>query len=144
MSKKPEIIEKMHFVEAMRTYNPLAFKKPDGQVEVYKDWCCAYVEMLERCYTAAPKGYLDCLLFLIDNYGMNRGYAKSFLVNFIKSGALDDETEFPFGVILVDWKGDFEEQMRRFAVGLHNVTETRLQNDKFKEAVRIFKHNHNF
>lgn len=143
MVKKPVIIENMHFVEAMRTYNPLAFKKADGQVEVYPDWCPAYVEMLERCYQAAPKGYLDCLLFLIDNYGMTRNYALSFLDNFKKSGALDSVSELPSGVMLINWHGDFEEQMRRFAVGLHNVTETLLQNDKFKEAVRQFRYNHN-
>lgn len=139
--KKSINFSNMHFVEAMREYNPLAFKKPDGVVCIYKDWTACYLEMLERIYAQAPRGYFDVILFLIDNYQMQKSYAETFAKNFYSTGLLSLSDDTPKYVVEIDWR-HFEEKLRRFAVGLHNVTETKFQPDRYAEACRLLVVNH--
>ena len=63
------------FFELMKEHNPFAFKKPDGKVCIVKSYVEAYEELLERIYAQAPRGYLDCVLFVMDNCAMSKSYA---------------------------------------------------------------------
>lgn len=130
------------FIELMKEHNPFVFKNEKGKPCVFKTYSDAYYEMCERIYKQAPRGYLDCVLFLVDNCGMVKNQAEGFLENFVKLGALSKDDE---GLCMIYWsdKVQSEQILERIAKSLHWIIETEYNRSMFLDGLMRFRYNYN-
>lgn len=128
--------------EAMAEHNPFFFRDEKNRFCYFRDNSQVYLELLERLYKQAPKGYIDLVLFLVDNCNMERSDAESFLVNFYRSAALNKHTTLGMeGVCLVDWSNidTSRKELEGIAAGLHWITETSFNKSMFNSGFNQFK-----
>lgn len=127
------------FFENMDRYNPFAFKKSNGKICSYKNYCEAYKAALVSMLSDSKRGYLDIVLYLMRYCGMERRQAVDYLDCFRTTGVLTNSQDDDFskhGVVMIDWSD--EKSLRvvlpRFLQALHLILETNYEQSSFEEA----------
>ena len=129
------------FAEALADYDPFCFKKADGRFQMFKTYSDAYLELLQRLKDQFPAGYIDIIVFLVDNCSMKYNYALSYLPQLERLGCNVRNDRDWSGVVLVNWKkfDDSVFALERIAQGMHLILGTEFNRDMFKNAVERFK-----
>lgn len=128
-------VQARDIADFIENYNPFGFKDKRGGLMCFDTYEKAYLELFERIYKAGPK-MVDAVLFVCDNLGMSIQDAQRFVCLWKPvSGQSDDEYFFSW----TNEDGCLNQNLERFAKGIHLISETKFNKDMFLMAVEKFK-----
>lgn len=129
------------WMQALADYDPFCFKKADGRFLMCKTYEEAYVELLSRLMEQCPAGYIDIVVFLVDNCSMKYNFALTYIPQFEKLGCNVKNDRDWDGVVVVDWKKveEYELALECIARGMHLLLGTEFNRDMFKSALTRFR-----
>lgn len=126
---------KLDFETLIMKHNPLAFKTASGDIAYFNDYVDVYVELFTRLYMQFGKGYVDMVVFIVDNCGLPSLEAERYVKRMQQREGVPDPC-------LIDWSmGGLERDrtLLKLARGLHDMTDTALSSASFHTALGIWK-----
>lgn len=125
---------KMDLQTLIEEHNPFAFKDVKRKICFFENFSGAYLALLERLFEQFPKGYIDMVLFVVDNCDMEHEDACRFVDNMKKAG-------YKLNPSVIDWyEGGLErdKMLKSIAIGMHDISETSFNEGLFMAALNMF------
>lgn len=121
------------FMDLIENYNPFAFKKEDGDTEIFRTYKDVYLYTLKKLYLMFPRGYCDMCLFV--HVRTQLPFTDSCqVVKSFKSMGVEDVELIDFRTQDLGRKVHLERVMK----ALHTISETKFNDAMFMEALIDF------
>ena len=134
--KKNFLKEQPHdLVDFFDNYAPLLLKDKAGRFMSFPDWTKMYLHLLRKLREEFPRGFIEVAYYLGVHYEMRNVEVEPFLQQCKNRHGQEK-------ILMVNWLAmepvDID-QLSKFCMTLHYLTETRFRLDLFREACQIFK-----
>ena len=132
------ILKINHYTDLLQRYNPFGLREDKNHSRFFIDYEGAYVYALVYLYERFPNGYIDLVLFFIDNLCVSRSEAERY-AKLLKGLNM---YEGIYSIQAIGNKDKLKQSFKDLFKALHQLSDSQFDEEKFNAAWQHFENHY--